>query len=102
MSNLLKLRKTNHAKVRVQHRGISEKEFQYVCSHARTLNRTKRVFCVLRRKDIPNEDLKEMARLDGTVVILERRERTVITVFRNRQAWKEIQKLPKWRWRCQK
>ena len=102
MTKLRSLWKSNCAEIRMQQRAVSNADVEYVCRYARVLFRARRVFFVLRQKDIPPEDLKFMARLNGTVVLLDRRERIVITVFRDQDAWKLIHKQPKWRSRCRK
>ena len=79
-------------------RNLSEKEVDYICLYGLCAHRAGAVFYFLSKRSIPNQDLADasIARLAGSVVMLDKEEKEVITVYRNRQAWKKIRRKAKY------
>jgi len=76
---------TQHAQSRIQQRGLSPDEVDYIINHGKIFYRAGAVFYYLRDKDIPGQDRNEkgISRLAGTAVVATQ-EKTVITVWRKR------------------
>ena len=62
------------------------------------MHRTGAVFYFLAKRDIPRQDLVDTskARLEGSVVMFDKEEKEIITVYRNRRAYKEIRRKAKY------
>ncbi len=79
---LEKLTFSEHARVRMAQRKLSEADVEYVVNHGTRYHNAGCIFRFLGKKNIPD---KEMERLEGSVVLLDAHtEATVITVYRNR------------------
>ncbi len=89
---------TAHAQQRMAQRGLSAGDVYYVCKHGQYLHCAGAQHRVLRRVDIPGEDARDKGRLNGAVVTLDRYGSTVITVYRNAQAPKNLRMKRKWGW----
>ena len=78
---------SDHASKRARQRGLSREEILYVVSFGECYRRSGAMHFYLRRKDIPRLDRNkpQWTRLVGTVVVLSRDGRSVITVYRNRK-----------------
>jgi hypothetical protein len=87
---------TEHGACRGDQRNLSEAGLIYVLLHGAKVRRTGAIFVVLRRRDIPAEDrhIDQWAKLEGTVAIVSL-DGTLITVYRNRDAFRDIRKKPK-------
>ena len=78
---------TAHAVLRMAQRHVSSDEVQYVMLHGTKYHSAGVLHCYLRRKDIPECDLRfsQFSRLEGTTILLDPDSgKTVITVYRNR------------------
>ncbi len=79
--------RTQHATLRMAQRHLSDDEVQYVMLYGVQVRSVGILHCYLRRKDIPNADMRfsQYSRLEGTVVLLDAATgERVITVYRNR------------------
>jgi hypothetical protein len=83
---------TKHAAQQMARRHISLEDVLYTLRFGTCLHRTGAVFFILRRRDIPLHDRwKEcFAKREGTVILLE--EDTIVTVYRNRAAYRDVRK----------
>lgn len=78
---------TEHAVLRMAQRHLSPDEVQYVMQHGERYYCGGVLHCYLRRKDIPERDLRlsRYSRLEGTAVLLDSYTgQIIITVYRNR------------------
>ncbi len=93
---LKKLTFSDHARIRMVQRKLSETDVEYIVNHGARYYNAGCLFCFLGKKNIPD---KEKERLEGSVVLLDSdTETVVITVYRNRsEAAKEIRSKPKHR-----
>jgi hypothetical protein len=87
---------SDHAGWRRAQRHLRLDQVDYVLVHGAPVCRTGAVFHVLRRCDIAPDDRcrAAIARLEGTVVLVE--DGIVITVYRNRHSYHQIQKKAKY------
>lgn len=86
---------TDHAQVRAAQRNLSDEDIAYVLKHGSKYHRGGACFIFLGEKDIFPEDLREeeIARLEGTILVLDQEQKTIVTVYRNRESGlKEIRK----------
>lgn len=92
------LRFTKHARRRSSRRNVEPNAVDYVLAHGRMLHRTGAVFFFLGRRDVPRGDRGQSwaARLEGTIVVVAQ-DGVVITVYRNRQGSRAIQRKLKYR-----
>lgn len=86
---------SKHARLRMAQRNISPNDLEYVLAHGVRINRTGVTVYILRRRDILQGDRRtsRITRLEGTVVITDfGRDGTleIITVYRNKNAFKAI------------
>ena len=89
---------SDHALRRMAQRGISEQEIHYVCQYGRCYHVAGSVYFFLGRKDIPDRDRNDpsVQRLEGTTVLVDRSNTAVVvTVYRNRQASRQIRRKSK-------
>lgn len=88
----------SHGALRMAQRNLSGKDVDYIRSYGRCLHRAGAVFYFLARRDMPPQDLADASkvRLEGSVAVLDKEEKEVITVYRNRQAWKKIRRKAKY------
>ena len=98
MNTLADLQYTEHAQQRMAQRGISMGDVEYVFEHGHCVRAAGAQHRVLRQIDIPKSDTREKDRLNGTVVTLDKKGNTVITVYRNHNAPKALRTKPKWSW----
>jgi hypothetical protein len=82
---------TGHARQRAAQRNLALDAVRYVITFGREVHRTGVTFFVLRRRDIPREDLRLpwVARLEGAVALIAR-DGAVITLYRNPAAARAI------------
>lgn len=87
---------TAHAQQRMAQRGLTAADVYYVYDYGQCLHAAGAQHRVLRLVDIPATDVRTKARLNGTVVTLDRAGDTVLTVYRNPYAPKHLRMKPKW------
>jgi hypothetical protein len=77
---------TIHATKRAAQRNLAKADLEYVMQHGTQYHKAGACFYFLGGKDIPPEDRKnaEIARLEGTTVVLDPGQNTIVTVYRNR------------------
>ncbi|QRN84296.1 DUF4258 domain-containing protein [Chloroflexota bacterium] len=77
---------TIHATKRAAQRNLSKADLEYVIRHGTRVHKAGACFYFLGGKDIPPEDRKdaELARLEGTTVVLDPGQKAIVTVYRNR------------------
>lgn len=73
---------TDHAALRCAQRGLSSADLRYVQGHARRYHGWDADYYFLRRIDIPLADRRDMARLEGTALVVAK-DGSIITVWRN-------------------
>jgi len=86
---------TAHASTRAAQRNLSPEDIDYVLEHGKKIHRGGACFFYLGEKDIKPEDRREddIARLEGTILVLDPRMKAIVTVYRNREkGLKEIRK----------
>lgn len=86
-----------HARCRAARRNVAD-AIDYVLAYGRAIHRTGVTFYFLGRRDIPRMDRRAswVARLEGTVVLVAETGE-IITVYRNRNALRLIQRKAKYR-----
>ena len=92
------MRMTGHARRRAAQRNLAQDAVRYVMTYGRECHRTGVTFVVLRRRDIPREDLRLpwVARLEGSVALVAS-DGAVITLYRNLSAARAILRKMKYR-----
>ena len=87
-----------HASLRSAQRNVKVSEVDYILQHARCCPRTGVWFYFLGERDIPFQDRanSNVTRLQGAVVMVAANGE-VITIYRNRRAWKMINRKMKFR-----
>ena len=86
---------TAHAIRRASQRNLTQGDIAYVLKHGSKLYRAGACFYYLGGKDIPAKDKREdsIARLEGTTLVLDSDQETIVTVYRNRErGLKDIRK----------
>lgn len=86
---------TAHAVTRAAQRNLSPEDIDYVLEHGKKIRRGGACFFYLGEKDIKPEDQGEddIARLEGTILVLDPKMQAILTVYRNREkGLKEIRK----------
>lgn len=73
-----------HAESRTPQRGLLVDDVRYVLRYGKRVHAADAIFYYLRRKDIPDYDLLDKGRLEGTAVVTDRQSVRIITVWRNR------------------
>ncbi len=89
---------TDHALTRMHQRCLSIPDIEYVVLHGQQHRCAGVVHYFLGRCDIPTKDHNKdyLRRLEGTTVLVDSRNRkSVITVYRNRSALKDIRRKAK-------
>lgn len=91
---------TEHAILRCSQRNIGPDEVLYIIEHGEKKHRTGIRYYILRRCDIPREDLacQRIAQLIGTSVLTDKHGNVIITVRRNGDAWKKDRRKTKYAW----
>jgi hypothetical protein len=89
---------TDHARGQGARRNVEPDAVTYVLEHGRMIRRTGVIFYFLGRKDVPPSDrcMSWATRLEGTTV-LQAANGAVITVYRNREGLRTIQRKMKYR-----
>ncbi|MBI5564558.1 MAG: DUF4258 domain-containing protein [Chloroflexi bacterium] len=83
-----------HAAYRMAQRHLTAEEVEYVVRYGRKVHVAGVVCYFLGKKDLPRDDVSrgKFDRLAGTTVLLDgKRAETVVTVYRNREAFKKMQ-----------
>ncbi len=90
-------RSTRHGRWRAARRNMSGLRLTYVLEYGTRIERTGLTFHILRRCDIAAEDRRDdgIAKAEGAVVLVA--DDTIITVYRNREAYHRILKKVKYR-----
>jgi hypothetical protein len=90
---------TSHAQARMQQRHFSRADLNYVREFGRLLRRTGICFYFLAARDVPLADRKLpwVQRLVGTTVLASADQAAVITLYKNRNALRDIRKKTKFR-----
>lgn len=89
---------TNHSRTRCQQRHYSDEEIRFVVDYGCKERRAGALMYFLREKDIPPEQRNTWSeRLVNTAVLLDERTDTVLTVYRNREAFKAHRRKRKYR-----
>jgi hypothetical protein len=89
---------TEHARKRGAQRNLSAASVRYILAFGCEYQRTGVTFFILRRCDIPREDLRDpkYARLIGAIVLVSE-DGAIITVYRNPEAARAIARKMKYR-----
>lgn len=76
-----------HAVKRAARRNLSQEDIGYVLRNGSKLYRAGACFYYLCGKDIPVKDRGEdtFARVEGTIVVLDAKQKMVVSVYRNRE-----------------
>lgn len=90
------LRYSEHAITRMAQRNLSRQDIEYVYEHGQRIWSGGVQHRFLRHNDIPDGDRKRKHRLEGTVILLDKSGKTVITAYRNRRGLKNIRQKQKW------
>ncbi|MBI5567940.1 MAG: DUF4258 domain-containing protein, partial [Chloroflexi bacterium] len=83
-----------HAANRMAQRHLTPEEVAYVVRHGRKVHVAGVVCCFLGKKDLARDETGhgKFDRLEGTTVLLDGKQATtVVTVYRNREAFKKMQ-----------
>lgn len=99
VSLLAQVRFSEHATTRMAQRRLTTDDVLYVIQHGQVIYNGGACHVFLRRRDIPVEDrrIANRARLEGTTVLLDSQTvQTVVTVYRNRAALKDISRKVKY------
>jgi hypothetical protein len=90
---------TSHAQARMRQRQFSQADLNYVREFGRLLRRTGICFYFLAARDVPLADRKLpwVQRLVGTTVLASADQAAVITLYKNRNALRDIRKKTKFR-----
>lgn len=88
---------SGHAHLRCAQRNLSPQQVAYILKHGIEIQRTGVTFITLRRCDLPRSHCKlnKYAKLEGAVILLSR-DKGLITVYRNRRAFRDIHKKDKY------
>ena len=86
---------TKHAKKRMAQRNISKSDIWVAMRYGQKLHRTGIIFFFLGKNDIPEIMLKTLEGLEGITVLLDPNNTEVITVYRNRDALRNIKRKTK-------
>lgn len=91
-------RMSGHARQRAAQRNLATDAVRYIMTFGRDYRRTGVTFYVLRRRDIPREDLRLpwVARLEGAVALVSS-DGEVITLYRGQAAMRAIPRKMKYR-----
>lgn len=94
---------SGHAITRMAQRCLSADEIEYIVNYGQRYHAAGVIHCFLGKKQIPKEDQRDQkfSRLEGATVLLDAEEgRSVITVYRNKSAWKKIVRKAKYDRSC--
>jgi hypothetical protein len=88
---------SDHARLRATQRGYRENEIAYIIRHGQKHYRTGICFYFLGAKNVPYDDkrLNWVQRLIGTAVLVSTEGTTVITLYKNQKALKQIKRKDK-------
>lgn len=86
---------SEHASLRLAQRHLTLRHLAYVLAYGTEVSRTGAVFHILRRRDIDPADRQcdDIAKLEGVAVVMQ--DGCLITVYRNRRSYGNVQKKPK-------
>lgn len=90
---------SKHASDRIVTRGLKESDIEFVLLYGKIYHRAGSIQYILRKKDIPKNFKKQsnISRLEGTTIIASKiGQKTIITVYRNKQSTKKERKKTKY------
>lgn len=85
MNALPNARLSYHAQARAAQRCLSSEDIGYILRHGRRYHAADAIFYFLVGRDVPKADRRQMDRLVGTAIIVDKTRSTIITMWRNRQ-----------------
>ena len=85
------MKKTKHFETRARQRGQHEADTVFILTYGTRVHAAEAVFCVLRDKDIPQEDRSHRGRLAGRVIVLSR-DGSLMTCYRRRDSMRHIRR----------
>lgn len=83
---------TQHNRVSMNRRGITQDALDFVAVYGRVTYRTGVKFIFLGRRDIPRGYERSHGHLEGTTMIIASGHGVVVTSYRNREAIREIKR----------
>ena len=88
---------TRHGRSRAARRNLTGRRLTYVLEYGTPVERTGLTFLMLRRRDIAAEDRRDdaVAKAEGAVLLMA--DDRIVTVYRNRDAYRRILKKAKYR-----
>lgn len=92
--NLQDLEITAHGSQRLSQRNLSRQDIEFTLKYGRIEHCAGATVYFLGYRDIPNEyrNLKRFNRLQGTVLIISKKEPILITAYRNRKGLRKLKK----------
>jgi hypothetical protein len=87
----------NHSLIRLKQRGINIASVAFALTYGELIHKQGRVFCVLKSKHIPQEQICKQAKYLNTVVILNKELNTVITTYKSNDAIRIVSKKKKYK-----
>lgn len=85
MSTPIPIGLSYHARIRAAQRSLSTADIAYILQYGRKYYAADAIFYFLVNRDIPKQDRRQMERLAGTAIIVNKERSTIITMWRNRQ-----------------
>ena len=79
------IRLSIHAQERAAQRCLSPEDILYILRHGHRYHVADAIFYFLVGRDVPKIDRRQMNRLIGTAIIVDKTRSTIITMWRNRQ-----------------
>jgi hypothetical protein len=97
------LETTDHARMRMAQRSLTDQDVDYVCQYGERYQCAGAIHCFLGWRNIPSEDRTDanIQRLEGTTVLIDTKTEIVLTVYRNRRATRQIRRKAKENYRKQ-
>ena len=84
---------TNHALKRINQRGISNRELELALEFGCIIHNAGAKFVFVRKKDIPKDLPGSIAeKIEGIVIVMNPFDGTILTVYKNRNALKNIKR----------
>jgi hypothetical protein len=99
IAKIVKLRKevmmkfTNHALIRMNQRKISDKMLKLALRYGCVIYNAGAKFVFVRKKDVPEDLPKAVAeKIEGIVIVINPVDETIVTVYKNKDALREIKR----------
>ncbi len=83
---------TYHAVTRMAQRNLSRADVLFTIHNGQRCHRDGVVFYFLGQRDLPEDAPSNSRRLEGTTVVMDPQTLTIITVYRNRKALRQIKR----------